>query len=155
MIRKASKGYPTDDCSLSSPLQGTSGQQTLTAKLRLSRQSLLLCICERLPSRRYTNRAAFEFGNFHLMSPVFADDFKHALHAQRFSRPAPGLRGSGHRPPGWNVHAKRLFVKVRVALRSQGCLKQQSRCTTLLGEAHRPTYKSLNYSVVLRYPPGR
>jgi len=38
--------------SLSSSLQGTSEQQTLTAEWWLSRQSLLLCICERLPGRQ-------------------------------------------------------------------------------------------------------
>jgi hypothetical protein len=54
-------------------LQGTSGLQTLTAKQWLSRQSLLLCFFESLPGRRHTNRAAFEFGNFHLMSLAFAD----------------------------------------------------------------------------------
>jgi hypothetical protein len=59
-----------------SKLQGTSGQQTLTAKQRLSRQGLLLCICERLPGRWYANRAANTFSIWHLMSLAFADDFK-------------------------------------------------------------------------------
>jgi len=78
-------------------LQGTSGQQTLTAKRWLSRQSLLLWIGDWLPDRRETNRAAVEIGIWHLMSLASADDF------QRFSRPAPGVRSSGHRLPGQNV----------------------------------------------------
>ena len=61
----------------------------------------------RLPGRQETNRAAVEIGIWHVMNLTFADDF------QRFSRPTPGLRGSGHRLPGQSVHAKRLFVKVR------------------------------------------
>jgi hypothetical protein len=57
-------------------LQGTSGQQTLTAKRWLSRQSLLLCICERLPGWCETNRASIEFDIWHLMSLAFEDDFQ-------------------------------------------------------------------------------
>lgn len=60
--------------SLSSSLQGTSGQQTLTARRSLSRQSLLLCIFDRLPGWRETNRAAVNICVWHLMSLVSADD---------------------------------------------------------------------------------
>jgi len=66
----------------------------------------------RLPGQRETNRAAVEIGIWHLMSLTSADDF------QRFSRPAPGIRGSGHCLPGQNVYAKRLFINVRAAVKT-------------------------------------
>jgi hypothetical protein len=57
-----------------SSLQGTSGQQTLTADLIQPSKFAALSLLG-LPGRRKTNRAALEIGNFHLMSLAFADDF--------------------------------------------------------------------------------
>jgi len=74
--------------SLSSSLQGTSGQQTLTASQCHSRQSLLLWIGERLPGWRETNQAANTIGIWHLMSLVFADDLSMS-----------SMHGASHDPP--------------------------------------------------------
>ena len=100
-------------------LQGTSGQQTLTAKRRLSRQSLLLYICERLPGRWYANRAANTFSIWHLMSLAFADDFGllRKFGAEDSALLTTRPRSKGQRPPPARAerHAKRLFVKVQPA----------------------------------------